>query len=82
MKILPILGAITVLFVLSAVTMAQTPAPAFNCTVELDKLRAYASILKGDRDQKEAALAEYGSQLRALTAELNALKAAKDKETK
>lgn len=57
-----------------------TPPPAqpFNCQVELGKLQAYAAILKADRDQKEAALAEYGSQLRALTAEINALKAPKE----
>lgn len=52
----------------------QKPDPLATCNVELERLRAYATILKGDRDQKEAALADYDHRVRALTAELAKLK--------
>lgn len=52
----------------------QKPDPLAQCNVELERLRAYATILKGDRDQKEAALADHSQQIRALTAELAKLK--------
>jgi hypothetical protein len=55
--------------------------PLAQCQIEVERLRAYSSILKGDRDQKEAALAEYGVQLRTLQAEIARLKEPK-KETK
>lgn len=55
---------------------AQEPQkdPLATCSLELERLRAYATIIKGDRDQKEAALASYGQQVQALTAELAKLK--------
>lgn len=57
------------------------PPPVVDCSVELDRIRGYAVILKGDRDQKEAALAEYGAQIRTLQAEIARLKEP-HKETK
>ncbi len=50
--------------------------PKADCAADLDKLRSYASLLKNDRDQKEAALAEAGVQVRNLQAEIEKLKKA------
>jgi hypothetical protein len=76
--------ALVVLFVVGVRHIqAQEPQkdPLAQCQIEVERLRAYSSILKGDRDQKEAALAEYGVQLRTLQAEIARLKEPK-KETK